>query len=139
LPAGIYNRLVKSIALAVVVGLLLLSGCNRGIQNQEAVRKAILDHLAKRGGFNAAMEVNITAVTFRQDEADATVSYRVKGTPGGAGMTMNYTLERKGNAWAVKEKAEAGGTPHGATIPAPGAMPSGHPEVGAKQPAEIKK
>jgi hypothetical protein len=120
--------------------LLLLTGCNRGVENQEAVRKAILDHLAQRGGFNAAMEVNVTAVTFRQDEADATVSYRVKGTPGGAGMTMNYTLERKGNAWVVKEKAETGGTPHGATVPAPGAtMPSGHPDVGAKQPAEPKK
>jgi glutamate/tyrosine decarboxylase-like PLP-dependent enzyme len=131
---------VKSIALAVAVGLLLMTGCNRGIENQEAVRKAILDHLAKRGGFNAAMEVNIAAVTFRQDEADATVSYRVKGTPGGAGMTMNYTLERKGNAWVVKEKAESGGMPHGATVPAPGAMmPSGHPDIGAKQPAEPKK
>ena len=115
--------------------------CNRGIDNQEAVRKAILDHLSSRAGLNvAAMQIDVTAVTFRQNEADATVSFRPKGTSGGAGMTMNYTLEKKGNAWVVKGKPDSGGMPHGATAPAPGTMmPSGHPDVGAKQPAETKK
>lgn len=121
-----------------------MAGCNRSVENQEAVRKAILDHLANRAGLNvAAMQVDVTAVTFRQNEADATVSFHPKGTPSGAGMTMNYTLEKKGNAWVVKGRAESGGTPHGAAGPAPGgmpgAMPSGHPDMGAKQPAETKK
>ena len=144
-----YNRVVKSIALAVAVGLLMMAGCNRGVENPEAVRKAVLDYLANKKGLNvAAMQVDVTALTFRQNEADATVSFRPKGSPSGGGMTMNYTLEKQGNAWVVKGRADSGGTPHGATVPAPGtmpggmmpgAMPSGHPDMGAKQPAEPKK
>jgi hypothetical protein len=56
---------------------------------------------------------------------------------------MNYTLEKKGNAWVVKDKAETGKMPHGAAGAAPGAMPGGmpsdHPDMGAKPPAETKK
>jgi hypothetical protein len=143
LSGSSYNRVVKSIALAVAVGLLLMAGCGRSVENPEAVRTAILDYLATQKKLNVAnMQVDITALTFRQNEADATVSVGLKGTPGGAGMTWNYTLEKKGNAWVVKGRTESGGTPHGAgAMPgaAPGAMPSGHPDVGAKQPAEPKK
>jgi hypothetical protein len=139
---------VKSIALAVAVGLLLMAGCNRGLENPDAVRSAILDYLATQKGLNVAnMQVDVTALTFRQNEADATVSFRPKGTSGGAGMTMKYTLEKKGSAWAVKGRTEQGGTPHGATGMPPGAMPgampgtmpSGHPDMGAKPSAETKK
>jgi hypothetical protein len=139
---------VKSIALAVAVGLLMMAGCNRGVENPEAVRKAVLDYLANKKGLNVAnMQVDVTALTFRQNEADATVSFRTKGSSSGSGMTMNYTLEKQGNVWVVKGRADSGGTPHGATGMAPGAtgmapgamMPSGHPDMGAKQPAETKK
>ena len=121
-----------------------MAGCNRSLENPEAVRNAILDYLASQKGLNVAnMQVDVTALTFRQNEADATVSFRPKGTSGGPGMTMNYTLEKKGSAWAVKGRAEQGGTPHGATgmLPGamPGAMPSGHPDMGAQPPAETKK
>lgn len=124
-----------------------MAGCNRSVENPEAVRTAILDYLATEKKMNvAAMQVDITALTFRQNEADATVSYRLKGTSGGSAMTFSYTLEKKGSAWVVKGKAESGGTPHGTTGPAgaapgamPGTMPSGHPDMGAKPPAETKK
>jgi hypothetical protein len=120
--------------------LLLMAGCSRSAENPEAVRTAILEYLANQKGLNvAAMQVDVTALTFRQNEADATVSFHPKGTPGGAGMTFNYTLEKKGNGWAVKGKTESGGTPHGAAGAMPSAMPSDHPDMGAKPPAETKK
>ncbi len=124
-----------------------MAGCNRSVENPEAVRTAILDYLSSQKGLNvAAMQVDVTALTFRQNEADATVSFRPKGTSGGSGMTFSYTLEKKGNGWVVKGKTESGGTPHGAAgqmpggMPgaAPGAMPSDHPDMGAA-PAETKK
>lgn len=133
-----------------------MAGCSRSVENPEAVRTAILDYLATQKKLNVAnMQVDVTALTFRQNEADATVSIGTKGASGGPGMMMNYTLEKKGNAWVVKGKGESGGTPHGAAgampgampggmpgeMPgaAPGAMPSGHPDMGAKPPAETKK
>lgn len=90
------------------------------------------------------MQVEVVSVSFRQNEADATVSIRAKGAQGGPGMTMNYTLEKKGNDWVVKGKKESGSTPHGAAGQMPGMpgteMPPDHPSVGGAQPpAETKK
>ena len=128
-----------------------MAGCSRRAENPEAVRTAILDYLATEKKLNVAnMQVDITALTFRQNEADAAVSIGTKGTPGGVGMTYNYTLEKKGSGWVVKGRKESGATPHGAAgaagampgaMPgaAPGAMPGGHPDMGAKPPAETKK
>jgi hypothetical protein len=50
---------------------------------------------------------------------------------------MRYTLEQKGGKWVVKEKAQAGGSPHGAA-PNPGAgqLPAGHPPL---NPGEAKR
>lgn len=82
------------------------------------------------------MQVDVTSVSFRQNEADATVSFRPKGAGAGAGMQMRYLLERRGNRWVVKSKSEAGGSPHGAS-PAPGTraleLPPGHPPAGGSQ------
>lgn len=133
---------MKSVTLSVIAGLLalVLGGCNRGLENKEAVRQAILDHLSKRGTVNLnSMQVNVVSVSFRQNEADATVSFRPKGSQGGPGMTMNYTLEKQGNQWAVKGRADSAGSPHGAGGQMPGGMPSGHPPVGGAPPPETKK
>ena len=130
---------MKPLAIAVSAGLLLVCGCSRNVENKEAVRKAILDHLADRGMNVQAMQVDIVSVTFRQNEADASVSFRTTGAQGGPGMNMNYTLEKKGSAWAVKARADSGGSPHGAAGQMPGSMPPEHPDIGAKQPAETKK
>jgi hypothetical protein len=94
------------------------------------------------------MNVDVTSVTFKGNEAEATVAFAPKGTPGG-GMSMRYTLERQGNRWVVKGRAGAGG--HGGSMPGmqgggaqqpmpggpgagtqappPGEMPAGHPPV----------
>ncbi len=128
---------------AVLVGLVaaLLAGCGRGAQQSpEAVRTAVMDYLAKRGSINvASMQIDVVSVSFRENEADATVSFRPKGgDAAGAGMTMQYTLVKEGGNWVVKGRPE-GASAHGAEGPAAGEMPSGHPPVSATPPPETKK
>jgi len=86
-----------------------------------------------------SMEVDVVAVTFRGNEADASVSIVAKGAQGGQAMSMNYTLAKKGDGWAVKGRSETGSTPHGAAGQMPGDMPPGHPDVGGAPPGETKK
>lgn len=129
--------------------LLCLVGCNKaGIDTKEAVRQGVIDYLAGRQNLNVgSMKVEVTAVTFKENEADATVAVLPKGPGGSQPMTFSYTLERKGNRWVVKPKAAGqnphgampmGESPHGAMPPAggenpgSGAMPPGHPAVPQK-------
>ena len=136
-----YNQTVKSFLLFLCAGVLFLGGCSRGLETKEAVRQGVIDHLAKRSGINVgSMQVDVTSVSFRGNEADATVSFRAKGGGAGQGMTMNYTLEKKGNAWVVKSRSDAGGSPHGSMgAPGGGQMPSGHPPIGEGKPAGSPK
>lgn len=130
---------MRFLLAAVAAAVLLLSGCSRGVENKEAVRQAILAHLSERGMNVGSMQVDVVAVTFRENEADATVAFAAKGGQGGQPMTMNYTLAKKGDGWVVKSRSEAGGAPHGAAGQMPGAMPPGHPDVGGAPPAPAKK
>ena len=82
-----------------------------------------MNYLAKRTDL-LAMDVSVTSVAFHQDEATATVHFQAKGNNApGAGMTMDYVLERKGSEWAVKGRVGGG--------PAHAGMPQGAPESGA--------
>ena len=88
------------------------------------------------------MDLEVTAVTFKDNFAEATVSFKPKGAAAASGMQMRYTLEKKGDAWVVQKKADSGAG-HGGAMPgemgAPmpsgemptGAMPPGHPPAGA--------
>ena len=115
------------------------SACKRNIDNQEAVRQAVIDYLAKRSNLHvSAMNVDVVSVTFRSNEADAVVAITARGAAPGQPMSMRYTLERQGDHWAVKGKTEAGGSPHGAGAANPhggaestaaGELPPGHPAV----------
>jgi hypothetical protein len=123
---------MKAVALALTA--LALAGCNRGIENKEAVRQGVIDYLANRKNLNVgSMNVSVTAVTFKQNEAEATVAFAPKGSGGSAqGMTMRYTLERQGSRWVVKQRSDSG--QHGAGMPGMGGMgemPPGHPSVPA--------
>ena len=120
--------------------LLALAGCSRDIRNEGAVRQGVLDYLSRRANLNvASMDVSVTSVVFRRDEADATVSFSAKGSNGAGGMTMHYILERKGGRWAVKGRADSGQNPHGGAGASPhgggaspsgsGALPPGHPAI----------
>lgn len=129
-----------------MAGLLATCACSRKVDNQEAVRQAVLDYLAKRNLNVASMQVDVTSVSFRENEADAVVSFRAKGTPAGqtaASMTLSYTLTKQGNGWVVKGRTGAATPEHAAAAgaaaagaagePAAGAtsMPPGHPQTGS--------
>lgn len=123
---------------ALLAFSILLLACKKDIQNKEAVRQGVVDHLAKRSDL-MSMDVNVESVAFRKDEADATVYLRANSGPAaGNGMQMRYTLERKGDKWVVKGRGVMGGaggdTPHGAGAPT---LPPGHPQIPA-QPGQSR-
>jgi hypothetical protein len=141
-----YHRYVNRITpiAAATLGIVLICGCNKNIQNQDAVRQGVMTYLAKRSDL-LAMDVSVASVSFRQDEATAQVHFQAKGNSSpAAGMTMEYVLERKDGQWVVKGRAGKNAA-HGATGPGvnsvpgqgvlPGsldgmpAMPPGHPSV----------
>ena len=142
---------MKPFALALAVFTLVC--CNRGLETKEAVRQGVVDYLATRNLNVSSMNVDVTAVTFRQNQADATVSFVPKGGGAAQGMTMRYTLEKQGSHWVVKNRADSGQNPHGGgmmpgggmpggtmpggnphgSMPMPGEMPPGHPATGTKK------
>lgn len=112
--------------------MICLLACGRNINNKEAVRQVVIDHLSTRENLDlnlSAMEIDVSSLTLRGNEADATVSFRSKGS-GTSLMQMKYTLERSGNHWRVKAKSQSGATPHG--TPVSPDLPAGHPPVGAE-------
>ena len=133
--------MVKRFWAALLAILVMGVGvaCKRSIDNQEAVRQAVIDYLSKRSNLNvSAMNIDVASVTFRSNEADAVVAITARGAAPGQPMSMRYTLERQGDHWAVKGKADAGGSPHGAGAANPhgvaepsgaGELPPGHPAV----------
>lgn len=124
--AARYNRKVRWAGIAIVYAGLLAGGCGGPANTPEAVRRAILDHLASRPDLDLkGIQVDVATVSFREEQADALVSFRPRSGEGEP-FQMRYTLERKGGRWVVKSKAQAGGMPHGAA----GALPPGHPDVG---------
>jgi hypothetical protein len=118
---------VKSLALLALL-CCALSGCNRASQNKEAIRQSVVDYVAGKVNVGA-MDVDVTSVNFKGEEAEATVAFRAKGSPAGSGLEMRYTLEQKSGKWVVKDKAEASGNPHGAPPAGMGAPPPGHPPM----------
>ena len=146
-----YNRSVRIATLLVC--LLGLIGCGRGIETKEAVRQGVLDYLSSRTNLNiSSMQVDVSSVVFRNNEADAVVTFAAKGsTNPSQGMEMRYTLEKKGNHWVVKHRADSGKSPHGGGAanphgggmgdagqmpgtapqmpPLPGEIPPGHPPM----------
>ncbi|MGP8245893.1 MAG: hypothetical protein ACLQVN_15410 [Bryobacteraceae bacterium] len=110
--------------------ILCLAACNRSNTDKEAVRQGIIDHVSKAGLNMGAMELTVTSVEFNGNKANATASFVPKGAPAGAGMAIQYQLERQGGKWVVVGRKDSGGTPHG------GAMPGGaNPHGGMAPPA----
>jgi len=113
-------------------GLLIcvLTGCNRASQSKEAIRESVIDYVSGKVNVGS-MDVDVTSIAFKGSEADATVSFRPKGSGPGSGLQMRYTLEQKSGKWVVKDKSEAGGSPHGAQANpgVTGGLPAGHPTI----------
>jgi hypothetical protein len=125
-----YNREVRNAALRRLIPSLLLclvlslAACNRGAQNNDAVRQGVIEHLNKVGLNVKGMDVTIAGVQFNGKQADATVSIAPKGNAG-AGMSMRYHLEQQGANWVVTGRGQEPGAPHGSGSmpPAGGGMP----------------
>ena len=138
---------MKRTLLAAVALAALLIGCRGNVHSNEAIRQAVIDHLSSRKSLDldlSAMEVQVTSVSIRENQADATLSFRPRGGDATAGMSMRYALELKDNKWTVKNKAETGGSPHGAGGAQGGAqgggqLPPGHPPVQEPPPAPAPK
>jgi hypothetical protein len=124
---------------------MFLAACTKDIQTTEAVRQAILDYLRARtaeiGIDMNNIDVKVTSVSFEQDVARVSVAFVPKNGPGGAGMAMNYVLDRKGDKWAVRGRQSDPSNPHGGGQALPGTqalpggqMPPGHPGVGGQSP-----
>lgn len=124
--------------------LLALAGCaNKNVDSLEAVKQGVIRDISKNVNVGA-MDVNVVSVSFRDKEADAVITFAPKGGPAAQGLTMNYTLERRGDEWHIKNRSSMQG--HGAQAPAgsdmqsgdmsesPDNLPPGHPPLsgGAK-------
>jgi hypothetical protein len=119
-----YHRYVirRTLIAAATVGIVLLCGCQKDTHSQEAVRQGVMTYLSKRVDL-LAMDVSLTSVSFRQDEATAQVHFQAKGNSSpAAGMNMQYVLERKDGQWVVKGRTGAGAA-HGASGPAVNSVP----------------
>jgi len=120
-----YDRYVKrTICIAAAsLGMVLLCGCKKDIQNQDAVRQGVMTYLGKRSDL-LAMDVSVAAVSFRGDEATAQVHFQAKGSSSpGAGMNMEYVLHRQDGQWVVQGRTGANAS-HGANGPPANPAPS---------------
>ncbi len=151
--------MIRSPLIAVALaGIVLLAGCKKDIQNQDAVRQGVMSYLSKRSDL-LAMDVTVNSVAFHDDEATAEVHFQAKGNSSpAAGMSMQYVLERKDGQWVVKGRTGANaahgesgaptsggagqgsgpgpldGMPHtGLPGGSAGALPPGHPAISGSQ------
>jgi hypothetical protein len=113
---------VKPVALCLAA--LLLAGCSKNIDTTEAVRDGIIKDISKKVDVGT-MDVTVDSVSFREKEADATVSFTPKGAPRSQAMVMSYALERQGDEWKIKSRSMM--TPHDQVQPGETGLPPGHP------------
>ncbi|HTS31862.1 MAG TPA: hypothetical protein VMH81_38595 [Bryobacteraceae bacterium] len=112
---------------ALLLLILSLAACNRGVPSNDAVRQGVLDHLAESSSkLNlGAMDVVVKSVQFNGDEADAAVAISPKGGDPAAGMSINYHLKQQGGKWVVTGRQDSHGAvptqgaanPHGGGAP----------------------
>jgi hypothetical protein len=115
-----------------LLAALLLAGCSKNIDTTEAVREGVIKDISKKVDVGS-MDINVDSVSFRQNEADAQVSFMPKGGGRSQAITMTYLLERQGDEWHIKNRNMNSHTQQ--QQPGQGALPAGHPTVsGTPQP-----
>jgi hypothetical protein len=106
--------------------IFLLAACNHGLHSNDGVRQGVLDHLARLPMENRlnldAMDVKVTSVQIKGNEADATVLITAKGGDPSTGMSINYHLRQEGNGWVVVGRQDSGAA-HGALAAPEGSSP----------------
>jgi hypothetical protein len=122
----------RGAACAFAFAALALSGCAKKNDTTEAIKAGVVRDISK--SFNMSnMDVIVDSVSFRDKEADATVTFTLKGGTRDQGMSMKYLMERHDDGeWYIKSRSSPTG---GMGAPgASGSLPAGHPEVsGAPQ------
>lgn len=122
---------------ALVLLCVPFAGCNKQVDDQDAIRASIEKRLNGRADLNlSAMDRQIKQISIDGDHATAQVEFRLKG--GDARMEIEYALERQGKEWAVLSSQPIGGESshtemEGAPSSVPDAggspLPQGHPPV----------
>ncbi len=136
------------------LGLAVLSllACGKNINNKEAVKAAIVKRVQKTGFDVNSMQVDVTNVSFHDQDAVATVSFVPKGGAAQNAVTFKYNLHREKDEWVATGLAQGGmqssggqPNPHGGLPPAtaspmaPGPadpsrpLPAGHPPIGSQK------
>jgi hypothetical protein len=113
--------------MAVSLAALVLCGCAKSIDNQEAAQKAVDEYFSKKAELRT-MSARVQNVIFRGDEADANVMVTAKGSDPSTAIPIPYVLERKSSGWEVKGPSKNAMAAHAAQ--SGGQMPPGHPGVG---------
>ena len=152
------NRL--ALLLCLIAALFGFGACKKQVNDNDAIRAGILQHLTSVGTLNmSAMDMDVRSVSVNGNQAHAEVEFRPKnsGTPG-AGMHVAYNLEKRDGAWVVLKTQSLGGmiqhpdtgrnphtnqdvhssmpnfneilNPSGA--PAQGQLPPGHPPISSQ-------
>jgi hypothetical protein len=122
--------------LAALLGtLLLLTGaCKSKTENNDAIRDAVVKHIAGMNGLNVNnMTIVVTQAAVNGDKAQASVDIRAKnGDPSAPPMQLSYDLQKQGSEWVVVKGLPTGGMQHPAPgeMPPSGALPPGHPATG---------
>ena len=121
---------MKHLALAVGIVVLLMGigACKNQVNDRDAIRAGILQHLTSIGNLNmSAMDMDIRSVSVSGNQAHAEVEFRPKnsGAPG-AGMQVAYNLEKRDGAWVVLKSQSLGGM---IQHPDPGQNPHTNPDV----------
>jgi hypothetical protein len=134
---------VKSLVFAA--SLLSLVGCGKNIDNKEAVKTAIVKRVSKTGFDVKTMQVDVTNVSFHDQDAVATVSFTPTGGPPQSAVTFKYNLHKQNDEWVATGLAQGGaGSDMGAhtgVLPQGGSAPAGSMPVtpGALPPADPSK
>lgn len=135
------------ILLAIAVASLatyafILGGCAKKNDTPEAVKQGVIRDLSSKFDMTK-MDVIVDSVSFRDKEADATVTFAMKGGSAADGMSMKYVMERHDDGqWYIKSRASATvagapavgapgeAAPDAATSATGSQLPPGHPAVG---------
>jgi len=91
--------------------LFVFAGCKTKISDADAIRSGINMHLSSLKTINlSAMDMIVNKFSIQGDTAQASVEFRPKnGAPAGAGMQVNYTLQKLNGVWVVQNTQPAGG------------------------------
>ena len=114
--------------IAVAFAALILGGCAKSIDNQEAAQKAVDEYFSRKAELRT-MSARVQNVIFRGTEADATVMVTGKGADPSTAIPIPYVLERKSGGWEVKGPSKSAMAGHAAQNN--GQMPPGHPGADA--------